>query len=311
MSMLRRVAGAALVLTVAAAALAPAAGAAPTPLTVGNRTVVCTQQRLPLLRTKVAAAAGRHLTEVHQLQNRAASAKDLSASDRSALQGDLASVAGALQDVQQEAGGAGTCAALGSALRALVATRVYAVAVPKTHLVVAADTEAAVVRLFQSNLPRVEAAVNRAEAKGADGATLSRALSDLKAQLAGAAQASSGVAATVLAVTAASYPNSTATLQGAHGQLRKGAAALRQAGKDLHTILSALRAQIRAGAAARKAARAAKGAAPAPANPGTSTSLPTLGGPSTTAPPAPRSSTSTTRPAGTTTAPSTTSTTAG
>jgi hypothetical protein len=170
-------------------------------------------------------------------------AKYLTPGDRSTLATDISNEQAGVAALQAKVPTDTTCAEVKADGQSMVLDyRVYVVMAPQVHLTVAADTESAVVTLAENTIePKVKAAITAAVAKGETVSAAQSAFATAQAQLATAQSASTGVSATVLSFTPASFPGCKTTFVSEKTGLQGGQAALQKADADLKVIISTLK----------------------------------------------------------------------
>jgi hypothetical protein len=120
--------------------------------------------------------------------------------------------------------------------------RVYLLTVPKVHLVICADTEIAVADRLDDVATRLQQRIDAAAAAGKDVATAQGHLDEMKAKVAGARAAASGVPDQVLPLVPQDYPDNKPTLDAARASLATGRAALRDARELARQVVADLKA---------------------------------------------------------------------
>jgi hypothetical protein len=197
----------------------------------------CTPAGLNPARGTLARQLSYREVRLRALQRKVSRAAFLTAPDRATLSSDLAAQRSGIAALAAKVPSDGTCADVVADAKAMVDHyRVYVVMAPQVHLTVAADSETAVASELESYEPHLSATIARDKQAGKDVTGLEQALADFKVQVATGRQAATGIAPSVLAFTPASYPGSWGTFKADQQQLENGAAALRRAAADLHTI---------------------------------------------------------------------------
>jgi hypothetical protein len=118
--------------------------------------------------------------------------------------------------------------------------RVYLLETPKVHLVIVADTEAAVESQFSSVMPALQTAINDSTASAANKAKAQAAYNDCSSQLAAAQSASSGIVSEVIDLLPSGYPANQPTLVSARQSAQTARQDLGTCRTDINTIRSAL-----------------------------------------------------------------------
>ena len=218
---------------VAAATIAPAAAA---PATSGM-----TSARMAYLKARGHLAIQRRLNEIERLTTLVNGATHLSSANRSALLSKLSSDTSGLQALDTKIQGDTDATTLRTDLESIVtAYRIYVLVAPQVHLVVASDRVAALIDLGNSIASKIQAKIDAAKGNGKDVKAAQAALDDMKKQLADAAAAIGGVAASVIALTPSGYPGNRTTLLSARSSILSARAHLATARADAHAAVNAL-----------------------------------------------------------------------
>jgi hypothetical protein len=188
----------------------------------------------------------RRLATITELQGRVTAAGGLTSADRTTLQAQLATSASGLTILRAQVDGETDRTTLRADLKKIVTDfRIYALMVPRTAEVIAADAELAAVARFGTLNTKLKARIDAAKAAGKD---VTQAQSDLDAMQAKLAQVSplvQGIPAAVLSLTPAQYNAGTArpvlvssrtSLQGGRGLLVGAWADARACGAALKAL---------------------------------------------------------------------------
>lgn len=187
----------------------------------------------------------RRLVTITTLQGRVAAAGGLTGPDRTTLQSQLAADTSGLTALRAQVDGETDLTTLRADLKQIVMNfRIYALMVPKTAEVIAADTELAAVARLETVEAKLQARVDVAKAAGKD---VTQAQSDLDAMHAKVVQVSplvQGVPASVLPLTPAQYNAGTAKpiLASSRTGLHGGRGLLVGARADARACVAALKA---------------------------------------------------------------------
>jgi hypothetical protein len=132
----------------------------------------------------------------------------LTSADRQMLQNDISNVElPGIEGLQPQVQQATTCAQLRVAAHSMVFTyRVYMVMTPQTHLAIVADREVYIEGLFVNLEPAIASAIQNAQTHGKDVTAAEAAYNDVQSQVTAAQNATSGLAAQVLAQTPQGAP---------------------------------------------------------------------------------------------------------
>lgn len=225
-----------------AASLSTASTTAPgatTPTTApgGVFARACRPATLPVLRTYVGRQVADRLRLLGREQQLVAAARSLTAADRAALTGDLSRQQSGLGAYTAKVAADTTCAALLADAKAVVTDyRVYVVTTPQVRITGVADAAAHLAGQLAAAEPRIDAAIDRAAADGVDVTAARQAAGNLATEVDAAQNAVSGLSASVLAYTPASFPGCWTAFQADRQKLTGAVAALRQAWSDVTTI---------------------------------------------------------------------------
>jgi hypothetical protein len=231
---------------VALAGMVPALALAAPPPTAGASGVTshptCTAATVATAQQALEAALNSRVTELGTLTAAVGAAGDLTPGDRSTLTTTLSTTTSAIGALVQKAPTDTTCIAVWQDARSMVAgERVFAVVAPQTHLAIAADTADTIEATVAGEEPTIQAAIAAAADDGVDTAAAEASFTDLRTQVTAAQGETSGVPATVLAQTPASYPGSTPVFVSARDGLRTAQGQLKQADADLQAVVADLR----------------------------------------------------------------------
>jgi len=187
----------------------------------------------------------RRLVTITKVQGRVTGSGGLSDADRTTLRSQLAADASGLTALRAQIDGEKNVDALRADLKKIVTDfRIYALMVPKTAEVIAADTELAAVTRFATLNTKLQARIDTAKAAGKD---VTAAQADLNAMNAKVAQVSplvGGIPATVLPLTPAQYNAGTAKpiMTSSRTSLQSGRGLLVGARADARACVGALKA---------------------------------------------------------------------
>jgi len=185
-------------------------------------------------------AIERRLTVLNGLTSRVNAATHLTSSHRSVLLGQYSSAESGLRALDAKIQSDQTVAAV-RADQATIVTgyRVYVLMVPKTHIVIAADRITSIAGQLTKLQAKLEAVANKATpGSGTDAAKA--ALADMTKQIEKATDAVSGIASSVLPLTAGGYPGNRSVLLSARSDLVRARTALRAARGDAGRAIAGL-----------------------------------------------------------------------
>ncbi|NNF11387.1 MAG: hypothetical protein HKN74_13995 [Acidimicrobiia bacterium] len=120
--------------------------------------------------------------------------------------------------------------------------RVYAVTVPKVHLVVAADGAGAIAARLDEATEAIGSMLDRLAEAGFDVADGEALLAEMERLVESGATSAAAVPPMVLGLTPADYPGSSEVLRSAHGTLQSAGTDLRSAGDTAREIGAFIRA---------------------------------------------------------------------
>lgn len=196
-----------------------------------ERALQAIHDRLAALgRLREAVAANEHLTPAHEAQ----------------LQAELATAQRALTQ-QAAAIREATCRELPEVIRQLVDDhRIFALLVPKVHLVIGADTILQVVNRFEDVAGWLEEVISRFEAAGHEVSAAQAELDEMKVELAAAFELAEPIPGMVLPLRPSDLPGATSIIEEAARMLKAAGAETRAAWMSVHEVMKALR-QIKNG----------------------------------------------------------------
>jgi len=214
--------GAGLVIAVPAAAWAgPLRSTTSTSSTATAAPSGSTRLTIDDLRTKCLAAIDVRLPALASARSDVAANPFLTDADRSALTTDIDATTTRLQSLQGEIRADTDLASLRDHCRSIFAdNRVFALVLPRTRLVVGADTATAAGAKLTGIAQKLAAAVDKARAAGRDVTQAQADLDAMKAQIASGSAAAGTVPGSVLGLTPADWNANHDVLTPARQQLR-------------------------------------------------------------------------------------------
>jgi len=202
----------------------------------------CTPATVATAQQALEAALQSRVTELASLTTDVQNATGLTATDRATVSGTLSTTSSGIQSLVGEAPSAATCLAVWQEAKSMVQNyRVFAVVAPQTHLDIAADTADGIETTLADQEPNIQSAITASGKDGVNTTAAQASFADLQSQVTAAQGLTSGVPATVLAQTPASYPGSSPVFVSARNALRSGFADLKQADADLQAIVADLK----------------------------------------------------------------------
>lgn len=228
--------GAAAVVALVAVAGAPAfADGTSTPAPSAGKSLAAIQAKAKTATSERITALGTAIAKI-------TAAPDISASDRSTILATLNGDVAGMNTVEAKIAADTTVATAAADFQTIfTGYRVFAVAIPQSHLAAAAD------RLTSTTVPKLTDAQSKLAAAlaGPDASKSTPALladlADMSAQISAASGALGGVSAAALAVTPADYNSNHAVLTPIRASVQTGIADLKKAAADGKTVLAAIK----------------------------------------------------------------------
>ncbi|CAN5116524.1 hypothetical protein BH11PAT1_BH11PAT1_0360 [soil metagenome] len=124
----------------------------------------------------------------------------------------------------------------------VTAYRVFALFIPKMHLLAAADVMGTTIDKLTEIATKLDARIKEAEAAGKSVASLKTSLTDMQAKIADAKKQYESIITNVTPLTPDGYPGNKTTLTNARELLKTGRQNLDAAAKDAKTIMTSLKA---------------------------------------------------------------------
>lgn len=213
----------------------PTSGAAPS--TPHTRCTGSSQAVLTCIKQRSQVAISDRESALQTMANDLNSRKHVTASDRSALLGQVSSDESGLQTLETEIEGS-TSVQQAHTLAETIVTgyRVYVLEGPKVHIAIAGDTENAVEATIQNLLPSVQTTINDSSVSQQEKQAAQEALDDCTAQLALAEKASAGASAAVIDLQPSGYPGNKPALVAGRDSVHTARTHLRSCRTDLRNI---------------------------------------------------------------------------
>ncbi len=200
---------------------------------------ICTPSAFSASQQQVEAELTGRVTQLNALLSEVNNtANHLTTSDRQTLATDISTVElpgiqGLLTHVQQDT----ICLELRADARAMVLDyRVYMVMTPQTHLTIVADDETSIEGVFESYVPTITAAIQRAQALGHDVTAAQNAFTDMSDQVTAAQTATTGLDVQLLAQTPQGAPGNWQVFLAARTSVTNARDDLRAAYADAQQI---------------------------------------------------------------------------
>jgi hypothetical protein len=218
-------------------------GIAPASATAPTARPAPTVRDLGVEKARCAAAIDVRLPELAKLNASLTSAKRITDEHRAAQKSSVSAASSGLSALKTKIAADTDPATLGEDCKSIIeGYRVFALRASQTHVMIAADTEAAAVAALNTAVPKLADAISKAEAAGKNVATAKTALVDLQAKLAEAGTQAGGVAAGVIGLVPADYNTNHNVLDGARSAVKTASADLKAARADIKTITSTVKA---------------------------------------------------------------------
>lgn len=189
------------------------------------------------LKARALEAIDKRLATLAELERVINDSESLTAEHADTLLAEVDTAAAGLARLAEEIGTAQDL----DTLRALVPRifedyRVYAIVVPKVHLVIGADAAIAVASRLTAITESIGDILNRLEEAGFDVGEGYRLLDQMKASVTSGSGQAEAVAPAVIGLSPDDYPASTEVLREAHEKLKGAGSELRTAGETAHDI---------------------------------------------------------------------------
>jgi hypothetical protein len=216
----------------------------PTPSAAAKDTTAAAQQqqRLAEIKSKGDAEISRRLTQLGNLNGLITSATRITASDRTALSAQVSSETSGLTSLKTQLDGETTVAAAITDAKSIFSDyRVYALIMPKIHLIKVADDQ----QVNEANLTalatKLQSRLTAAQSKGKNVTTLQTTLADLNAKVKAAQAISSSIEASVIGLQPSDYNSNHAVLSGDAAQLKTAHSDNQAAYDDAKTIVQGIK----------------------------------------------------------------------
>jgi len=225
---------AALAVTVTLPGSTLAAAAAPSPCPSG--------ERLQCIKTRSATAVSDRETTLAGLVTIVDKAADLTPSDRTALLSLLHADETGLTQLEATIQADTTVVkAASDAAKIVTAYRVYVLAVPQVHLVVATDRIGAIDARLHTLSGKLQAAIEASRAGSEQKAQARARLADFDTQVAAADRDVDGLSSAILSLTPAGYPGNRTQLGADRDRVNDARVHLQAARADAHAILALIK----------------------------------------------------------------------
>lgn len=183
----------------------------------------------------------RRLAALDKLTALIQSAQKLSSSDKTSLMAEVSTTTSGLGTLKTELENDATLEGTRTNAKSIVSEyRVYALVMPKVHLVKIADDQFAAETALSSAATKLQARLTSLKDQGKDVSSLLTTLADMNAKIADAQKISTSVQASVMKLQPSDYNSDHTILQGYNTQLKAAHAELVTARKDADIILQGI-----------------------------------------------------------------------
>ncbi len=197
---------------------------------------------LATLKTKGSAEINRRLTSLNSASSKISTTTKLSASDKSYLQNEINNEISGLTALQTSLNGETTLSAARTDVQSIFSDyRVYALVLPKTRLVTAADGEQSTDTKLTTLATQLQTKITTAQTAGKDVSTLQSDLNDMKAKTNSAQTIARGIESSVLSLQPTDYNSNHAVLSGDLSQIKTAHSDNKTAYTDAKSIATGLK----------------------------------------------------------------------
>ncbi len=229
-------------------AFAPLAAFAQT-ATVGASVTAGTNASASLssLIAKGDADIASRITALNDLSARIGEMKNVSAAEKTSLQGNIASEIQNLTSLKSTVDTATSVSSLRATLKSDInSTRIYILVLPQGRIAAAADRIATIVSLMQQLSTKLSARISSAQSAGVDVSAAQSAYTDMQTQIANANTSSQAALSETVSLTpdqgnTALQASNTAAVKDAAAKIRSAVADLKAARADIKIIVSAVK----------------------------------------------------------------------
>lgn len=213
-----------------------------TPVFAAANMTTAQQERQTMIKTRGDQEISRRLSELNKLTALVSSAVKLSASDKSALTSEIANAVNGLTSLKTTLDNETTLDAAKTDAQSIVTEyRVYALVVPKVHLLKIADDQMVASAKLTDAATKLQTRLTALKTSGKDVTTLQATLDDMTAQIASAQKVSSSIQSTVASLQPTDYNSNHSVLMGVNAQLKTAHAALVTARQDAQTVFEGIK----------------------------------------------------------------------
>lgn len=199
------------------------------------------QERLTVIKQKGDEEIARRTTSLSKLSSILQSAKKLSTADKATLTAEVASATDGLTALKTQLDNETTLDGARTDVQSIVSEyRVFALVMPKVHLIKIADDQIAAETALSSAATKLQARVSGLQSSGKDVSSLLTPLADMKAKIANAQKISMSVQASVINLQPTDYNSDHKILEGDNTQLKTAHADLVKARQDADVIVKGI-----------------------------------------------------------------------
>ncbi len=200
-------------------------------------------QRLSNLKNRADKEVDRRVASLNNLVGKVNSIKRLTDSQKSTFVSQIQTEVTNLTTLKAKIDADTDLDTLKADIKSIVNSyRVYALFIPKIHLLVAADGMLETADKFTALVTKLQTKIQAAQGAGKDVSSLQATLTDLQSKITDAKNQANQVISTVTPLAPEGYPGNKTTLQTASNMLKTGRADFKAARDDAKTIVSGLKA---------------------------------------------------------------------
>lgn len=199
--------------------------------------------RLDTLKSTGALRIDQRVKSLNNLTTRINNAKNLTTDEKNQFNSQVQTNITGLNDLKTKlAAETDINAAKADVQSIYTGFRIYAVFIPKTHMLLASDIGQKAIDRLNARVTKLQSRIADAQRAGKDVTAVNTMLSDMQAKLADAKKQRDDAVSKVTPLTPASYPGSSAILQAARASFKTGTQDLKTAWQDDKNIRAALKA---------------------------------------------------------------------
>lgn len=200
------------------------------------------QDRLTVIKTRGDQEISRRLSELSKLTAVINNATKLTASDKSALSSEISGAVSGLTALKTTLDNETTLdAARTDAQSILTEYRVFALVMPKVHLLKIADDQVAAATKLSDAAIKLQTRLKSLKTSGKDVTALQATLDDMTTNIASAQKISSTIQSSISSLQPTDYNSNHSVLVGDNAQLKASHASLVKARQDAQTVLEGIK----------------------------------------------------------------------